>query len=159
MIAVGSIVLRFDLLIFSTRPATTGRRSAAVTQWPASSRTTSPGSSHAPASSLKVRCVIIPWVNRPANGSAEIEIAAGRHRPGVEAGVEQMQHRMLDATDILVDRQPVVGRLATEGQRRSRLASQKRAKYQELSMKVSNVSVSRRAGSPQRGQATCFQVG
>ena len=36
---------------------------------------------------------------------------------------------------------------------------QKRAKYQELSTKVSNVSVSRRAGAPQRGQATCFQVG
>ena len=69
-----------------------------------------------------------------------------------------MQHRVLDAADILVDRQPVVDRLATEGQRR-RVGAQKRAKYQELSTKVSNVSVSRRAGSPQRGQATCFQVG
>ena len=34
-----------------------------------------------------------------------------------------------------------------------------RSKYQLESMKVSNVSVSRRAGAPQRGQATCFQVG
>ena len=36
---------------------------------------------------------------------------------------------------------------------------QKRAKYQELSTKVSQVSVSRRDASPQRGQSTCFQVG
>ena len=35
----------------------------------------------------------------------------------------------------------------------------KRAKYHELSTKVSQVSVSRVAGSPQRGQSTCFQVG
>ena len=30
--------------------------------------------------------------------------------PGDEAGVEQVQDRVLDAADILVDRQPVVGR-------------------------------------------------
>ena len=36
---------------------------------------------------------------------------------------------------------------------------QNRAKYQELSTKVSQVSVSRRAGLPQDGQATCFQLG
>ena len=35
----------------------------------------------------------------------------------------------------------------------------KRAKYQELSTKVSKVSVSRRAFAPHRGQSTCFQVG
>src|SRR3712207_4155519 len=35
----------------------------------------------------------------------------------------------------------------------------KRAKYQELSKKVSNVSVSRRAAAPHLGQATSFQVG
>ncbi len=35
----------------------------------------------------------------------------------------------------------------------------KRAKYQELSTKVSSVSVSRSAAPPQDGQATCFQVG
>ena len=70
-----------------------------------------------------------------------------------------MQHGVLDAADILVDRQPVVGRLARERAVGVRRRRQKRAKYQELSTKVSNVSVSRRAGSPQRGQATCFQVG
>jgi hypothetical protein len=36
---------------------------------------------------------------------------------------------------------------------------QKRAKYQDESTKVSKVSVSRRAGLPQQGQATCFQLG
>ena len=35
----------------------------------------------------------------------------------------------------------------------------KRRKYQAESTKVSKVSVSRSAGRPQAGQATCFQVG
>jgi hypothetical protein len=35
----------------------------------------------------------------------------------------------------------------------------KRAKYQELSTKVSSVSVSRSAAPPQAGQLTCRQVG
>lgn len=39
------------------------------------------------------------------------------------------------------------------------VGSVKRAKYQELSTKVSSVSVSRSAGPPQPGQVTCFQVG
>ena len=37
--------------------------------------------------------------------------------------------------------------------------SVKRAKYHEESTNVSIVSVSRRAGLPHCGQATCFQVG
>ena len=37
--------------------------------------------------------------------------------------------------------------------------SVKRAKYQDESTKVSMVSVSRRAGLPQLGQGTFFQVG
>ena len=37
--------------------------------------------------------------------------------------------------------------------------SVKRTKYQDESTKVSMVSVSRRAGAPHFGQATCFQVG
>ena len=36
---------------------------------------------------------------------------------------------------------------------------QKRAKYHDESTKVSQVSVSRRAGLAQFGQATCFHVG
>ena len=37
--------------------------------------------------------------------------------------------------------------------------SVKRRKYQDESTNVSIVSVSRRAGAPQVGQGTCFQVG
>src|SRR5712672_1627832 len=37
--------------------------------------------------------------------------------------------------------------------------SVKRAKYHDESTKVSIVSVSRRAGPPQLGHATCFQLG
>jgi hypothetical protein len=76
---------------------------------------------------------------------------AGRlHRAGEEARIEQVQDRVLDAADILVDRQPGIGRLA----RRSASArgSVKRAKYQDESTKVSIVSVSRRAGLPQAGR-------
>ena len=36
-------------------------------------------------------------------------MAALAHRPGEEARIEQMQDRVLDAADVLVDRQPVVG--------------------------------------------------
>ena len=77
---------------------------------------------------------------------------------GDEAGVEQVQHRVLDAADILVDRQPVVGRRLVD-RRLGASGSVKRAKYQELSTKVSRVSVSRSAGPPQCGQVVCFQVG
>ena len=76
---------------------------------------------------------------------------------GEEAAVEQVQDRVLDAADILVHRQP--GSTAARVTGSAARGEQKRAKYQELSTKVSQVSVSRRAGLPQRGQATCFQVG
>jgi hypothetical protein len=45
----------------------------------------------------------------------EVEQAAGRHGAGVEARVEQVQDRVLDAADVLVDGQPVVGRGPLEG--------------------------------------------
>ena len=64
---------------------------------------------------------------------------------------------MLDAADILVDRQPVIDRFALD--RTAARGLQKRAKYHDESTKVSSVSVSRSAFLPQRGQATCFQVG
>ena len=38
----------------------------------------------------------------------EADMAGGLHRAGEEARVEQVQDRVLDAADILVDRQPVV---------------------------------------------------
>jgi hypothetical protein len=103
--------------------------------------------------------VTMPWVNRPANGSP-----LGRHQPaiahraGEEAGIEQVQHRVLDAADILIDRQPIVGAARVKSGPLF-CGSVKRAKYQLESTKVSSVSVSRTAALPQDGQGTCFQVG
>ena len=81
------------------------------------------------------------------------------HRAGKKPRIEQVQNRMFDAADILIDRQPlfhpcgsVVGAAAFHG-------SVNRTKYQEESTNVSIVSVSRSAGAPHAGQATCFQVG
>ena len=65
---------------------------------------------------------------------------------------------MLDAADILVDRQPVIGGLRDRSAR-SAQGAVKRAKYQDESTNVSIVSVSRRASLPHCGQATCRQVG
>ena len=89
----------------------------------------------------------------------EADVAGRLHRAGEEARVEQVQDRVLDAADILVDRQPVVDRPCGRSARSSIHGSVKRAKYQDESTKVSIVSVSRRAGLPHCGQATCFQVG
>ena len=88
----------------------------------------------------------------------EAEMARLAHGPGEEARVEQMQDRVLDAADILVDGQPVVG-LRARRRRGLVPGSVKRAKYQDESTKVSMVSVSRRAAPPQCGQATWLQVG
>ena len=49
----------------------------------------------------------MPWVKRPAKGSFNVTWPVFSQRAGEEAGVEQMQDRVLDAADILVDRQPV----------------------------------------------------
>ncbi len=64
---------------------------------------------------------------------------------------------MLDAADVLVDGQPVVGRGGVG--RRLRMGAVKRAKYHDESTNVSIVSVSRVASPPHCGQATCFHVG
>ena len=45
----------------------------------------------------------------------DIEIAAIAQRAGEETGVEQVQHRMFHAADILVDRHPVIHGAAGEG--------------------------------------------
>src|SRR5207248_8133790 len=57
----------------------------------------------------------------------EIEIAALGERARKEAGIEQMQHRVLDAADVLVDRHPVVDVLALE-----RILGARRAEAQEI---------------------------
>ena len=69
-----------------------------------------------------------------------------------------MQDRVLDAADILIDRQPMIGHRRIVGAE-ALCGSVKRTKYQDESTNVSIVSVSRVAGPPHCGQATCFQVG
>ena len=60
----------------------------------------------------------MPWVNRPANGSSMSRWPVFVMARAIEPRVEQMQDRMLDAADILVDRQPVVGRCGIDRRRR-----------------------------------------
>jgi hypothetical protein len=99
----------------------------------------------------------MPWVNRLANGSLHLEQAEVRQRAGPEARVEQVQDRVLDPADVLVDGHPPrdFGRLERPV---GRLAGERR-KYQLELTNVSSVSVSRSAAPPHCGQATCFQVG
>ncbi len=85
-------------------------------------------------------------------------MAGVAHGAGEEARIEEVQDRVLDAADILVDRQPLVGGPRARSADRP-CGAVKRAKYQDESTKVSMVSVSRTAGLPQIGQATCFHVG
>ena len=92
----------------------------------------------------------MPCVNRPLNGSAMPISPEMLQRPGPEARVEQVQDRMLDAADILRDRQPFFGLGPIERLVVGWLA--KRMKYQLESTKVSSVSVSRVAAPPQLGQ-------
>ena len=69
------------------------------------------------------------------------------HGAGEEARIEQVQDRVLDAADILVDRQPASRPTAGASSAPSVVhGAVKRAKYQDESTKVSIVSVSRRAG-------------
>jgi hypothetical protein len=67
----------------------------------------------------------MPCVNRLANGSARRSGRYALQRAGPEAGIEQVQDRMLDPADVLLDRQPardllgierLVRRLAGEAQ-------------------------------------------
>jgi hypothetical protein len=48
------------------------------------------------------------------------DIAAIPQRAREETGIEEMQHRMLDAADILVDRHPIIHVFAFERRRRAR---------------------------------------
>jgi hypothetical protein len=85
------------------------------------------------------------------------QVAGAVHRPREEARVEQVQDRVLDAADILVDVHPVGGGLGSVGV--AARGAVKRAKYHDESTKVSIVSVSRRAAPPQAGQVVRAQVG
>ena len=52
--------------------------------------------------------VIIPWVKSAANGSWNDEVAEVRERLDEEARVHQVEDRVLDAADVLVDRHPAL---------------------------------------------------
>ena len=52
--------------------------------------------------------------HQPGEWFVEIQIAGFAKGAGEEARIEKMQHRMLDAADILVDGHPVGGRLGAE---------------------------------------------
>ena len=80
------------------------------------------------------------------------------HGAGEEARIEEMQNRVLDAADILIDRQPVAGRIGV-----GRLARFRRAEAREVPRRVRRTCPWYRSrASPCRrrcGQVTCFQVG
>ena len=71
IVAVGSTVLRRDLLIFSERPTVTSLPSSISRQTPSGSSSTSSGWRQSPAASRKVLWQTMPWVNRPVNGSSK----------------------------------------------------------------------------------------
>ncbi len=98
----------------------------------------------------------MPCVNSPAKGSSTTQWPQSLHRAREEARIEQVQDRMLDAADILIDRQPVATAPRVDAGVRALCGSAKRAKYQDESTKVSIVSVSRRAGPPQCGAGDMF---
>ena len=163
MMSSGSTVLRFDFDIFSIRAdfdrlAGRDQRGARAPR-PAPSIFTSAGVTQSPF------CLLIGLVHHHALGEhagerlVDADVAGRLHGAGEEARIEQMQDRVLDAADVLVDRQPAVDRPCGRSARSSIHGSVKRAKYHDESTNVSIVSVSRRAGLPHCGHATCFQVG
>ena len=89
----------------------------------------------------------------------ELEVAQVAQDLRVEAGVEEVEDGVLDAADVLVDGHPVVRRPPGRPGPRWCRGEQNRRKYQEESTKVSIVSVSRRAGPPQRGQVVFTNPG
>ena len=93
------------------------------------------------------------------------QVAGLVHRPGEEAGIEQVQDRMLDPADVLVDVHPVVGILGhrrrrgarrgeagvvpgriDEGIHRVRLAPRRRAAFRAGAVAPGRVAVQRVAG-------------
>src|SRR5207248_2787915 len=64
---------------------------------------------------------------QPGKRLVEIEIPAPLQRAGEEARVKQVENRVLDTADVLVDRHPIIDRLALKCDRRTR-----RAEAQEI---------------------------
>ena len=116
MMSSGSTVFFFDFDIFSMAPISTGSPvvvSVARRASPsAPSIVTSAGVTHSPFG-LAIGLVHHHALREQAGERlVEADMAGGLHRAREEARVEQVQDRVLDAADILVDRQPVVDGLA-----------------------------------------------
>ena len=124
MMAPGSTVLRFDFahrLDAADRHRRAGadrvHRRAAVRRF-----STSSGYSQRPSRRA------IALVGHHALGEqagerlVDADMPGLLHRAGEEARIEQMQDRVLDAADILVDRHPVIDRRAIDRHRRARAA-------------------------------------
>ena len=69
----------------------------------------------------------MPWVNRPVNGSSIGDVTGLVHGAGEEARIEEMQDRVLDAADILIDRQPIADGIGVD-----RLARVRRAEARKI---------------------------
>ena len=63
----------------------------------------------------------------PGKRFRQLHMTGHAHRAGEEARIEQMQNRVLDAADILVDRQPVI-----DGGARHRLIGARAAEAREI---------------------------
>src|SRR5438132_7662820 len=99
----------------------------------------------------------MPWVNRPANGSAR-----SRYPQRDNARVKKREYKRCStacSTPPIYWSTGIQYSAASRSKATGARAEQKRRKYQDESKKVSSVSVSRRAGPLQVGQATCFHVG
>ena len=113
MMSSGSMVLRLDFDIFSMPPIVIGSpvaASVALRLSSAPSIFTSAGVTHSPFA-LSIGLVHHHALGEQAGERLVDAGMAGRlHRAGEEARVEQMQDRVLDAADVLIDRQPFVDR-------------------------------------------------
>ena len=97
----------FDLLIFSERPTTD--RPAVGARDQRDRRRDRPRPAKPVAGVVAVGLVADHALRDQAGERlVEVEIAAAPQRPGEEARVEQVQDGVLDAADVLVDRQPVI---------------------------------------------------
>ena len=80
------------------------------------------------------------------------------HRPGEEARVEQVQDRVLDAADVLVDVHPVVG-VGHVGRRRRVRRGEAREVPARSRRRCPSCRSRAAPAPPQRGQVACAQVG
>ena len=161
MMSSGSTVFRLDFDIFSIEPIFTSSpvavsvRAAAV----AAGLDLDLGRRRPAAVGLLVGLVHHHALGEHAGERlVEPDVAGHLHGAGEEARIEQVQDRVLDAADVLVDRHEAIHH-AARGRRFSFHGSVKRAKYHDESTNVSIVSVSRVAFPPHVGHVTCFQVG